>query len=341
MVSFDVVSLFTSIPQALAVEILSDLLRKTFDGGDGQLTSQDLIQLMGHCLKTFFTFEGITCQQIKGTPMGSLISRLISEAVLQKLEKRLFEEYKPKFWTRNVDDTLLIIDQDKINYYEKLLNLIIPDLQFTMEEEVESKLPFLDVLLCRQPDGKQSASVYRKPTNMLQMLSYNSNHSLQHKRNCVRMLYRRVGIHCSTPAAKLDEIKLLQELFRANGYPRTFVDRRRRQPRKGNGEHVSLRFVISDYFSAFQIMAFSLDSITIFTVLIAGALMSEYMAEALPARSQRMDFSQEADLDYLVGVLERVYEENPSKTREILEDFLESGVKTDRKRAIRLLRLGK
>nr|VZI05415.1 unnamed protein product [Spirometra erinaceieuropaei] len=58
MVSFDVVSLFTSIPQALAVEMLSDLLRQNYAEGDGQPTAQDLIELMGHCLKTFFFLRG-------------------------------------------------------------------------------------------------------------------------------------------------------------------------------------------------------------------------------------------------------------------------------------------
>nr|VZI29293.1 unnamed protein product [Spirometra erinaceieuropaei] len=113
----------------------------------------------------------------------------------------------------------------------------MPDLQFTMEEEVEDKLPFLDVLVCRQPNGELATSVYRKPTNTLQILSYNSNHSPQHKRSCVRTLYRRVETHCSTPAAKLNEIKLLRELFRANGYPRAFIERSRRQPKKRNEEH--------------------------------------------------------------------------------------------------------
>ncbi|BHF82360.1 hypothetical protein SprV_0802549700 [Sparganum proliferum] len=69
------------------------------------------------------------------------------------------------------------------------------------------------------------------------MLSYNSNHPQQRKRSCVRTLYRRVETHCSTPAAKLDEIKLLRELFRANGYPRAFIERSRRQPKKRNEEH--------------------------------------------------------------------------------------------------------
>nr|VZI00212.1 unnamed protein product [Spirometra erinaceieuropaei] len=210
MVSFGVVSLFPSIPQVLVVETLSDLLRQNYDGGDGQSTAQDLIELMGHCFKTFLAFEGITCEQIKGTPMGSPISGLIAEAALQKLERRLFEEYKPKFWAGYVDGTFVIIDRDKIDYYAELLNSIILDLQFTMEGEVGGKLPFLHVLVCRQPNGQLATSVYRKP---LQMLSYNSNHPLQHKRSCVRTPYRRVETHCSTPAAKLDEIKLLHELL--------------------------------------------------------------------------------------------------------------------------------
>ncbi|BHF84229.1 hypothetical protein SprV_0902738000 [Sparganum proliferum] len=185
----DIFAIATADTDALAVETLSDLLRQNYDEGDGQPTTQDLTELMGHCLKTFFTFEGIINEQTKGTPMGSPISGLIAEAVLQKLEKRLFGEYKPEFWARYVGDTFVIIDQDKTNYYEELLNSIIPDLQFTMEEEVGYKLSFLDVLVCRQPDGKLAMSVYRKPTTTLQRLSYNSNHPVQHKPSCVRTLY--------------------------------------------------------------------------------------------------------------------------------------------------------
>nr|VZI07821.1 unnamed protein product [Spirometra erinaceieuropaei] len=139
-------------PKALAVETLIDLLSQNYHGGDGQSTAQDLIEFMWHCPKTFFPFEEITYEQIKGILLSSPISRLIAEAVLQKPERRLFEEYKPKFWAYYVDDTFVIIDRDKINYYAELLNSIIPDLQFTMKEEVGVKLPFLDVLICRQPN---------------------------------------------------------------------------------------------------------------------------------------------------------------------------------------------
>ncbi|BHF60485.1 hypothetical protein SprV_0100345000 [Sparganum proliferum] len=92
--------------------------------------------------------------------MGSPISGLMVEAVPQKLEKRLFEKYKPKFWARYVDDTFVIIDQDKINSYAEVLNSIIPDLQFTREEGVEDKLPFLDVLVA----ANQTANWRRQST---------------------------------------------------------------------------------------------------------------------------------------------------------------------------------
>nr|VZI51393.1 unnamed protein product [Spirometra erinaceieuropaei] len=164
--------------------------------------------------------------------MGCYLRLWVQPSHGQKLEKRLFGEYKPTFWARYVNDTFVIIDQDKISYYEELLNSIIPDLQFTMEEEVESKLSFLDVLICRRPDGKLATSVYIKPTNTLQMLSYNSNHQLRHKRSCVRTLQQRVETHCSTPAAKRNEMKLLQEPFRSNGHPRTLIERSRKQPNR-------------------------------------------------------------------------------------------------------------
>ncbi|BHF73767.1 hypothetical protein SprV_0401685000 [Sparganum proliferum] len=226
-----------SQPTALAIKTLTDMLRQNYDRDDGQPTTHDLLELMGHRLKKSFTFEEITYEQTKGTPMGSPISRPTAEAVPQKLERRLFEEYKPKFRARCADDTFVIIDRDKINYYEEPLNLIIPDLQLTMEQEIGGKLPFLDVLVCRQPHGKLATSVYRKPTDTLQMLSCNSNHPLKNKRSRVRTLYRPVETQCSTPAIKLDEIKLLQELCRDNGYLRTFTERSRRQPNKRNEGH--------------------------------------------------------------------------------------------------------
>nr|VZI35194.1 unnamed protein product [Spirometra erinaceieuropaei] len=98
MLSFDVTSLFTSIPQDLAVETVSELLESQYDETDVTVKRRHLVQLLRFCLKTYFTFEGTTYEQVKGTPIGSPLSSFIAEAVLQKVETLVFSTYKPKVW---------------------------------------------------------------------------------------------------------------------------------------------------------------------------------------------------------------------------------------------------
>ncbi|BHF78178.1 hypothetical protein SprV_0602129000 [Sparganum proliferum] len=100
MVSFDVVSLFPSIPPDLARGLLRKQLEDNYDETTGPLKIQHLMQLFAFCQRTFSTFNGRTYEQIKGTPMGSPISSLVAELVLQELEKVAFHHYEPAFWRR-------------------------------------------------------------------------------------------------------------------------------------------------------------------------------------------------------------------------------------------------
>nr|VZI16658.1 unnamed protein product [Spirometra erinaceieuropaei] len=225
MVSFDVTSLFTSIPQDLAVETIELLLREKYDETENRLGHAQLIQLLKFCLKTYFTFDGTIYEQVKGTPMGSPISGLIAEAVLQRLESLVFRHHRPKFWARYVDDTFVVIERDQVLTFKEQLNAVFPDIQFTMEEEEENnQLAFLDVLVCRKDCGGLKTKVFRKATNTTQILNFNSNHPISHKRSCVRALYRRVETHCSEMEDKVAELQYPRRVMRANGYPRNFVN---------------------------------------------------------------------------------------------------------------------
>nr|VZI36756.1 unnamed protein product [Spirometra erinaceieuropaei] len=157
--------------------------------------------------------------------MGSPISGFIAEAVLQRLESLVFQHHKPKFWARYVDDTFVVIDRDQLLTFKERLNVVFPDIQFTMEEEENNQLAFLDVLVCRKDCGGLKTKVFRKATNTMQVLNFNSNHPISHKLSCVRTLYRRVETHCSEPEDKIAELQYLRRVFKANGYPRNFVDR--------------------------------------------------------------------------------------------------------------------
>ncbi len=108
MVSFDVVSLFTSITFEFARETIVHLLN-VFDLG---LPPTATIELQDRCQSNFFQFNNCLYHQIKGTPMGSPISGLIAEAVLQRLKRKVFADISPIFWKRYVDDTSVDIQEN-------------------------------------------------------------------------------------------------------------------------------------------------------------------------------------------------------------------------------------
>nr|VZI24053.1 unnamed protein product [Spirometra erinaceieuropaei] len=139
MISFDVVSLFTSIPTDLAISTINELLQEKYDETDQRLKRTHVIELLELCLRTFFTFNNRVYEKKKGTPMGSPLSGLIAEAVLQRLERLVFRSYSPKFWARYVDDTFVVIKRNDVQDFKVLLHSIFPDIHFTMEEEYNNQ----------------------------------------------------------------------------------------------------------------------------------------------------------------------------------------------------------
>nr|VZI26698.1 unnamed protein product [Spirometra erinaceieuropaei] len=185
MASFDTASPFTPIPQDLIVDTIELLLREKYDETENRLGHAQIIQLLKFCLKTYFTFDGTIYEQVKGTPMGSPISGLIAEAVLQRLESLVFRHHRPQFWARYVDGTFVVIERDQVPTFKEHLDAVFPDIQFTMEEEENNQLTFLDVLVCRKDCGGPKTKVFRKATNTTQILNFNNkNHLISHKRNC-------------------------------------------------------------------------------------------------------------------------------------------------------------
>eukprot|EP00061_Rhincodon_typus_P012303 g37944.t1 len=86
--------------------------------------------------------------------MGSPISGLIVEAVIQRLENMALLLIQLKLWIRYVDDTFVIIKRTKLEETHELINNILTGIRFTSEEEKNKQLPFLDVMVERRTNGE-------------------------------------------------------------------------------------------------------------------------------------------------------------------------------------------
>lgn len=126
MVSFDVVSLFTKIPNLEALDLIS------------KLVDPEILNLIKIChTSTFFTFKGTCFEQTKGTTNGSLLSQIVvANTFIKHFEDATLKSFhqKPKCWYRFVDDNFVvwIHVHPTLNSFEHLNN-ISPHIQFTME----------------------------------------------------------------------------------------------------------------------------------------------------------------------------------------------------------------
>ncbi|XP_068704374.1 uncharacterized protein [Montipora capricornis] len=102
LVSFDVVSLFTSIPMKLAIQVATDVLSKDDTLYDRTaIPVEDIVDLLEFCLSTTnFKYNNTHYQQIFGTGMGSPLSAVMANLVMDNLEQPALSTslVQPRFW---------------------------------------------------------------------------------------------------------------------------------------------------------------------------------------------------------------------------------------------------
>ena len=132
----------------------------------------------------------------------------------------------PKLWKRYVDDILEIIKKGETENLTQHLNQIDPtgSIKFTYEEERDGRIPFLDTLIIRKPDGSTKICIYRKATHTNQYLHFGSHHLLHQKLGVVRTLLDRKDAIVTEGDKKVEEDNIRQALAQC-GYPEWTVNK--------------------------------------------------------------------------------------------------------------------
>ena len=138
--SYDVSTLFTSVPIDPALNIIKDLLDK-----NNTLKGRNSYGRWGHyppigvlSQEHYFSFQGQFYEQVEGAAMGSPVSPIVDNLYMEYLEqKALSTAPTPKFWCRYVDDTFVIHKEANKQGFLQHINSVDPAIRFTVEDNKE------------------------------------------------------------------------------------------------------------------------------------------------------------------------------------------------------------
>jgi hypothetical protein len=191
LVSFDVISLFSSIPIDLALQYMTDwLISRRIE--TNKISCYD--NVMKCCKKeNFYKFRNRIYNQTEGTSLGSCLSHFIGDIFMKKFESDLMPPHRHQ---HNSDMA-----------------------QFTSEGiEKNNQFHFLDVMV-ETCSNKLTFDVYRKLTSTRRYITADSFHPQSHKNAVFHSMAHRLCNFELSPEKFAREKATIIEIGRTNGYP--------------------------------------------------------------------------------------------------------------------------
>jgi len=246
MVSFDVESLFTNIPTDETIEIIldkthgpakipSDRTGKPIINREAQnklfhgLRRDELKRFLVVCTKeSHFQFDGKFYDQVDGVAMGSPLGPLFANVFMCNFVRKHRDhltELGVRKWNRYVDDVFATVDDRTVaDAALTYLNAQHPNIRFTIEHEMDNKLPFLDTLVVRGVDSYKT-TIYRKKTFTGVYLNWTSLTTKRYKIGLIYCLLDRIWKICSDSDERDVQVEKLRRILERNEYPKFVVDR--------------------------------------------------------------------------------------------------------------------
>jgi hypothetical protein len=179
--------------------------------------------------QNYFQFMKENYVQAEGLAMGAPTSAILSEIYLQFLENSVIYNILK---THNIEGYFRYVD-DVLNEF----NQITPKLKFTIEEELQQKINFLDITIQRK-QHRITTNIYRKPTSTDSIIPNDSCHPKEHKMAAIHYLYNRMYTYNLT-TTDLQKEKDIHQILINNKYdPISIQDSEKKKKGKKEGDHL-------------------------------------------------------------------------------------------------------
>ncbi|XP_058827883.1 uncharacterized protein LOC131687808 [Topomyia yanbarensis] len=224
--SLDVVSLFTNVPVDYAIE--SVRLRWGELEEHTKIPESSFIAMLELVLtSTFFMHQDRFFKQKFGLPMGSPLSPVVANIVLERVERSALELLHqegivPIFFRRYVDDCLSSVRRVQVERMLEVFNSFHPRLQFTIELEEDGQIRFLDTIVRREED--HLTTEWTPKDSEGRYLDYNSSSPFNHKKNSAIALVDRT-LKLSEVYYRSNALEVVKQILTNNNYPGSFCNK--------------------------------------------------------------------------------------------------------------------
>jgi len=220
LVSFDVRSLFTSIPVSETIDYILEIIPE-----DGLPLPKAVMKSLLHMASRniLFTFNGNLYTQHEGMCMGSNLGPTMANFAMHMLESKITQS--TLFYQRYVDDIFAIFNnKEEADNYLQHLNSLHENLKFTIEHSKENKITFLDMNI-EYKNTTFNTSYHIKATNTGIYMSKKANSPQQYKEAAIRSLIYRAYRLSSSVENFYNTYKIIKLIFVNNGYHHNHIDK--------------------------------------------------------------------------------------------------------------------
>lgn len=222
--SYDARSMFTNITAEKALQAVIKRKDRLGLNDEGLQLTIDVIKFA--CLQsTEIAFNNAIYKQIKGLRMGSSLSPVLAEFVMDDLLDKIFLQIqRPHFFTKYVDDILTVTTKEHHEQILTALNNADEDLKFDQEkQDDQNQINYLDFTIINQPFNVKT-KWFQKHIASGRLLNFHTHHPksvIWH----TAVNFISTMIYNSHPDFLNDIIARAQHLLHINSYPKEYRER--------------------------------------------------------------------------------------------------------------------